>query len=76
MHPLDIVTMNDGSVGMVTKVSNESCSVRWFGGSEQRSSWWHFEDNGLTVIDNMASVLLVSMTDQFIPDEQNPYIEQ
>ncbi len=73
MKPLDIVQIDSGAVGMILEGDARSCSIRWFGKAENKVAWWSGGENGLRVIDNLASFLTENLRHPFSSDRRNPY---
>lgn len=73
MKPLDIVQASNGAIGVVTEGDAQNCAIRWFGGQHWKTAWWHEGEEGLMVIDNLASFLTEAVRHNMSTDRRNPY---
>lgn len=73
MKVFDIVKTRDGAIGMITEKNlgsdnypHDSYSIDFFGntGRNEKSAWWS-DNEGLVVIDNLASFLARAMRHPF-----------
>ena len=77
MKALDIVKIDTGAVGVVTEGSSAGCSVKWFGGAENKVAWWQEGEQGLKVIDSLPSILCETMAHPFGSGAKaNPFKDQ
>ena len=73
MKALDIVQLNNGSTGIVKEGNEKGCSIKWFGGSENKTAWWQEGEDGLRVIDSLPAVLCDAIRHPFSINKSNPF---